>query len=48
MLLKHEKGSLQKVGEEDGQDIVEVKLVDSDDGTNLLQVVVVNATNTTN
>lgn len=47
MLLKHEPGSIQKIGEQDGQDIVVVKLTDATDGTNLFQHKVVNAAATT-
>jgi hypothetical protein len=43
MLLKHERGSLFHVGQEDGQDIVELKLQDATDGTNWLSAKVVNA-----
>lgn len=43
MLLTHEKGSLFTIGSEDGQDIVEMKLVDANDGTNWLTAKVVNA-----
>ncbi len=42
-LLKHELGTVVKVGSEDGQDVVDLKLVDSDDGANLFSVKVVNA-----
>lgn len=45
MLLKHEKGSLFAVKAQDGQDIVTLKLTDSDDGTNMFQAKVVNKTN---
>jgi hypothetical protein len=38
MLLKHNLGSLFKVGEFEGQDIVEMELVESSDGTNLFSV----------
>lgn len=43
MLLKHEAGSVFKVGEDDGQDIVEFKLQDATDATNWLSAKVVNA-----
>ena len=46
MLVKHEGGSLVKVDEVDGQDVFEMKLVDSDDGTNLFAATLVNAVNT--
>ncbi len=46
MLLKHEPASLQTIGTEDGQDIVEMKLVDATDGTNLFQTVTVNKVGT--
>jgi len=45
MLLKHERGSLQTIGSEDGQDIVEMKLVGATDATNLLNIVLINASN---
>lgn len=46
MALKHEAGSVFKVGSENGQDIVELKLQDTDDGTNMFQAKVVNAVST--
>jgi hypothetical protein len=46
MALKHEPGSLFKVDEVDGQDVVDMKLVDSDDGTNMFKAGLVNAINT--
>ena len=46
MLAKHEKGSLFKIDTKDGQDIVTMSLVDSDDGTNMFEAVVVNQVNT--
>lgn len=42
MLLKHERGSVFAVGSEDGQDIVTMRLTDSDDGTNIFQAKAVN------
>lgn len=45
-LLKHEKGSSFGVGNEDGQDTVPFKLVDTDDGTNMFQAVITNAIGT--
>jgi hypothetical protein len=45
-LLKHEKASTFGVGQEDGQDTVPFKLVDSDDGTNMFQVITTNAIGT--
>jgi hypothetical protein len=39
-LLTHEKPGLFKVGEQDGQDIVEMDLVETKDGTNFLAVTV--------
>lgn len=47
-LYKHKKGSLQKIGEEDGADIVEMSLVNATDGTNLFSTTTVNKINTTN
>lgn len=47
MLLKHEAASIQTIGSEDGQDIVELKLVDATDGANLFEVIVGNQVNTT-
>lgn len=47
MLLKHDAASIQTIGSEDGQDIVEMKLVDATDATNLFEVVLVNTLNTT-
>lgn len=44
MLLKHEPGSIQTIASEDGQDIVEMRLVDATDGTNLFEAEVVNKT----
>ena len=46
MLLKHERGSLQTISTEDGQDIVEMKLVGATDATNLLNIVLINSVNT--
>ena len=46
MLLKHERGSLFSVGQQDGQDIVVMKFEDSDDGTNLFSAKAVNKINT--
>lgn len=43
MLLKHEKGSVQMLGQEDGQDTFDVRLVSSTDNTNWLSAKVVNA-----
>lgn len=43
MLLKHEKGSLFMVGQEDGQDIFDSVLVEATDATNWLSAKVVNA-----
>jgi hypothetical protein len=43
MLLKHVAGSVFKVDEEDGQDIVQFKLQESNDATNWLSAKVVNA-----
>lgn len=45
-LYKHEPASLFKVGEIDGQDIVSMRLVDSDDGTNLFRALLTNKVNT--
>lgn len=45
-LYKHEAGSVFKVGSQDGQDIVGMRLVDSDDGTNLFKALLTNAINT--
>jgi hypothetical protein len=45
-LLKHEKASTFGVGQEDGQDTVPFKLVDSDDGTNVFAVALTNAIGT--
>jgi len=45
MLLKHAAGSLQTIGSEDGQDIVEMRLVAATDATNLLNIVLINTTN---
>lgn len=38
MLLKHDKASLFKIGSQDGQDLVTMNLVDTDDGTNMFRV----------
>lgn len=46
MLVKHEPGSLFKVDEVDGQDVVDMKFVDSDDATNMFRMKVVNSVNT--
>lgn len=46
MALKHEPGSLFKVDEVDGQDVIDMKLVDSDDGTNMFRAFVSNVINT--
>lgn len=48
MLCKHVPGSIQELGEEDGADVVEMKLTSATDGTNFFRVVTVNATNSTN
>ena len=45
-LLKHTEGSVFALGDEDGQHIVELNLVDADDATNLLQAVLINLVNT--
>lgn len=42
MLVKHNLGSLFKVGEFEGQDVVEMELVETTDGSNLFRVEVVN------
>jgi hypothetical protein len=46
MLMKHEPASLGTIGEEDGQDIVEMKLVGSTDGTNFFRAEVNNKVGT--
>jgi hypothetical protein len=46
MLVKHEMGSLFKVDEQNSQDIFTMKLVDSDDSTNMFRAKVVNSVNT--
>lgn len=45
MMLKHNLGSLFKVGEFEGQDIVEMELVESTDGSHLFQMKVTNLLN---
>lgn len=47
MLLKHDPASLQTIGSEDGQDMIEMKLVNATDGTNQFSVVCENKTNAT-
>ena len=42
MILKHNLGSLFKIGEFEGQDIVEMELVETSDATNLFRVKVIN------
>lgn len=46
MLLKHDAASLGPIGEEDGQDIVEMKLVGSTDATNFFSAIVQNKVGT--
>lgn len=43
MLLKHVAGSVFKIDEQDGMDVVALRLQESSDGTNLFRVKVVNA-----
>lgn len=43
-LAKHEKGSLFELGKQNGQNVVQVKLVGSTDATNYMAAVLVNAT----
>lgn len=45
-LCKHESGDLASFAVEDGQDVAELKLVDSTDGTNSLEAVVTNGIST--
>lgn len=47
MLAKYEQGSIQTIGSEDGQDIVEMSLVDATDGTNQLDIELLNTTTST-
>lgn len=46
MALKYEMGSLYKVDEVEGQDVVDLKMVDSDDGSNMFKAVVSNLATT--
>lgn len=40
MLMTHEKPTLFRIGEQDGQDIVEMSLVETSDGTNFFEAVI--------
>jgi len=46
LLMKHQLGSLFEFGEQDGQHIVEMNLVESSDGTNLAKATVINGVST--
>lgn len=45
MILKHSMGSLFKIGEFEGQDVIEMNFVESTDATNLFRLTVVNKQN---